>query len=293
MDRLLDQLEPACSEVLVSTNAKFEEPFERALEGRERTRLVVEGQASEAEKPGALGAILQLTEQLNGEGPLVVAGGDNHYGFELTRFLEAAEANDGPTVAVKELEDASMASQFGIVEQVQGSSRVERFHEKPEDPPSTLAATALYYYPDGWRELFDAYEAAARASANPRAMLDAPGRILEWAVSQGRSVHAWPFKEAWYDIGTAEGYLEALQGVVGPRFVQGELTDCEEGSGVYVFGDAQARGSRLENTVLLPGAVVENAELTNCIVDGQAHVRNVALGGSLVGAHDQLTGTRG
>lgn len=289
LDRLLDQVAPLADEVLVSTNAKFASAFEEAIEGVPGARLVVEKQASEAEKPGALGAIFQLTEELTPREDLLVVAGDNHYGFDLTDFIDQAGEHTAPTVAVKALPEREQARQFGVVELAEGS-RIEAFHEKPEDPPSNLAATALYHYPAGWDELFQAYEKAAKASANPEEMFDAPGRILEWAVDQGRPVHAWPFEDPWYDIGTAEGYLEALAEVVGPRFVEGELEECTEGPGVYVFGDARAYRSRLERTVLLPGARVEDAELTGCIVDNDAHVRSLALEGSLVGEHDELNG---
>lgn len=290
LDLLLDQVVPFSDDVVVSTNELFADAFAGAIEGSPRTRLVVEEQASEAEKPGALGALFQVVEELDPSEELLVVGGDNHYGFRLERFVEEARANDGPTVAVKALEDRADARSFGVVEPGEGT-RIHAFHEKPEDPPSNLAATALYHYPAGWDRLFDDYEAAARKAPNTAELFDAPGQILEWAVQQDRPVHAWPFEDAWHDIGTAGGYLEALGEVVGPRFVEGELEDCSEGPGVYVFGDARAHRSQLEQVVLLPGAVVEDADLTRCIVDDHAHIRNLALADSLVGSHDTLVGS--
>lgn len=289
LDRLLDQVVPLADDVIISTNALFADAFEAAIEGVPNARLVVEEQASEAEKPGALGALFQVVEELSPQEELLVVGGDNHYGFDLSRFVDAASEHEGPTVAVKALPERKQARSFGVVELAE-ANRIEAFHEKPDEPPSNLAATALYHYPAGWDALFSDYEKAARAAANSSEMFDAPGRILEWAVQQGRPVYAWAFEDAWYDIGTAEGYLEALGEVVGPRFVEGELEDCTEGPGVYVFGDARAHRSQLEQVVLLPGAVVEDAQLSRCIVDSEAHVEHVSLASSLVGAHDQLRG---
>jgi glucose-1-phosphate thymidylyltransferase len=289
LDRLLDQLEPIAEDVLVSTNQLFADRFEAELETRSNAELVVEEQVSEQEKPGALGALLQIVEGLDDDEPLLVAGGDNHYGFDLAAFVEKAQRRDGPTVAVKSLESKKQARSFGVVD-TDDEHRVHAFQEKPEDPPSTLAATALYYYPPGWRDLFEAYEEAAKNAHNTEEMLDAPGRILEWAVDQGRGVYAWPFEAAWYDIGTAGGYLDALMDIVGPRYVEGELSDCTEGPGVYVFGDAKARRSSLERVVLLPGARVEDAQLSGCLVDNDAKLRSVSLRDSMVGSHDSLVG---
>lgn len=289
LDQLIDQVTPIADEVIVSTNEKFASAFDDAIEGVSSARLVVEEQASESEKPGALGALFQIVDDLSPSDDLLVAAGDNHYGFAMERFVEAAQANDGPTVAVKNLADREQAKSFGVTELAEGT-RIQAFHEKPDDPPSTLAATALYHYPAGWDKLFHDYETAAHEAPNTRELFDAPGRILEWAVQKDRPVHAWPFEDAWYDIGTASGYLEALGEVVGPRYVEGELTDCTEGPGVYVFGDARAHRSKLEQTVLLPGANVEDADLTRCIVDSDAHVSSVSLEDSLVGPFDQLTG---
>jgi glucose-1-phosphate thymidylyltransferase len=290
LDRLLDQVEPLADEVLVSTNALFEADFAEVLRGRE-ARQVVEDQTRESEKPGALGALFQLADEVPGDEELLVIAGDNHYGFDLAEFVEDATGHAGPTVACKKLASREAARSFGVVE-TDADGRARAFHEKPEEPPSRLAATALYHYPDGWGELFETYSVAARKADDTRERFDAPGHILEWAVGQGYDVRAWEFQASWFDIGTPDGYLDALREVVGPRFVEGELVDCSEGAGVYAFGDARAHRSTLENAILLPGARVENADLSRCIVDSNARVEDLALEGSLVGAHDRLAGER-
>lgn len=287
--RLLDTVVPIADEVIVSTNKLFENEFREAIEDVPKTRLFVEGQASEEDKPGALGALIEVASELDPEAPLMVVAGDNYYGFDMGRFAKEAANKDGPSVAVKKLERREDARAFGVVEKGEGS-RVEAFHEKPEDPPSNLAATALYYYPPEWDRLFDAYAAHARKAMNTDELFDEPGRILEWGVTEGIPVHAWPFEQDWFDIGTPTGYLDALTSVVGDRHVEGELEDCREGQGVFVFGDARAKGSQLERTVLLPGAFVKNASLSETIVDSHAHVEDTTLEGSLVGMHDQIYG---
>lgn len=290
IERLLDQLAPVCSQVLVSTNALFADQFAPVVRDRDGAELAIEEQTSEEEKPGALGALIQLTDDLDDDEPLMVVAGDNYYGFDLASFAKAAGDNDGPTVAVKDLEDDTLASQFGIVDLADGT-RIEAFHEKPDDPPTTLAATALYHYPAGWQDLFDRYKKAAQASEDPREMFDAPGRILEWAVAQGKPVHAWAFEEPWHDIGTPTGYLDALAGIQGGRYIEGTVDGCQLGDNVYVFRGASAVDSTLEDTILLPEAAVEGSKLTRCIVDSQAVIKDLELTGSIVGPNDVLQGT--
>ncbi len=290
LNRLLEDVVKLGDEVIVSTNELFEQEFQDAIADVPQTRLFVEGQSSEEEKPGALGALFEVADELDPSSPLLVVAGDNYYGFEMSRFAKEAGTLDGPSVAVKKLDRREDASQFGVVELEEGS-RIRTFHEKPEDPPSNLAATALYHYPDGWDRLFDAYDAHARKAMNKDELFDEPGRILEWAVTEGTPVHAWSFEDHWFDIGTPEGYLNALEGVLGDRHVDGRLEDCDVQNGVYVFGDAQAVSSRLERTVLLPGARVEDATLSGCIVDSHANVQGVELQGSLIGDHDRIHGS--
>lgn len=287
LHRILDVAGSIADDVIISTNQLFEDEFQEAIQGVAGTRLFVEAQASEAEKPGALGALFQAMETLDPNEDLLVIAGDNLYGFDMAEFGKQVKGRDAPTVAVKALERREDARSFGVVELKEGT-RIDAFHEKPSNPPSNLAATALYHYPSGWDELFDAYDAAARQAEDPDTMFDEPGRILEWAVNKGETVHAWAFEEDWFDIGTPQGYLDALTSVVGDRYVAGSLEDCEEHGGVFVFGDARAETSSLEQTVLLPGARVKDAKLSKCIVDSDAEVSGVELKGSLVGAHDRL-----
>jgi glucose-1-phosphate thymidylyltransferase len=287
--RLLDQLAPVADEIVVSTNEKFEAEFAQAIEDVPAARLEIEKQASEAEKPGALGALFQVVDGLSADEDVLVVGGDNHYGFPLKSFVAEARDRDAPTVATKKLPSREEARAFGVVELAR-DTEIQAFHEKPDEPPSTLAATALYYYPAGWDKLFADYKTVAENSDDPEEMFDAPGRILEWAVEDGRPVHAWSFEEDWFDIGTAQGYLDALEQVVGDRYVEGDLTGCDVEGGVYVFGDARARDSELERVVLLPGAEVVDAELEDTIVDNHAYVEDVEFQGSRVGAYDEIRG---
>jgi glucose-1-phosphate thymidylyltransferase len=78
---------------------------------------------------------------------------------------------------------------------------VRDFVEKPEDPPSTLAATATYLYNRAHVPLVRTY----LDDGNPP---DQPGRLVGW-LYQREPVYGWAFDAGWYDIGDHEQLLEA------------------------------------------------------------------------------------
>ena len=84
---------------------------------------------------------------------------------------------------------------------VDGDGMVTEFLEKPEDPPTTLAATACYYLSlDGVAGVFEYLD----GGGSP----DAMGHFMEW-LHQRRKVLGYSFGGYWFDIGSLEGYKEA------------------------------------------------------------------------------------
>ena len=81
------------------------------------------------------------------------------------------------------------------------SLRVASFVEKPEEPVSTLAATATYVFHRDHVRLIQAH-----LDSEPGA--DQPGRFVAW-LQQREPVYGWVFAEQWFDIGDHEQLLEA------------------------------------------------------------------------------------
>jgi glucose-1-phosphate thymidylyltransferase len=84
---------------------------------------------------------------------------------------------------------------------VDADGRIVDFAEKPEEPASTLVATATYLYTRAHLRLVDAY----LSEANPP---DQPGRFVAWLHSR-EPVYAYRFEGRWYDVGDREQLLEA------------------------------------------------------------------------------------
>jgi len=113
-----------------------------------------------------------------------------------------------------------MASSFGIVD-TEGDE-ITDFKEKPEEPPSTLASTAFYFFPEDQISLFNEYEKHFKQTDVPaEKYLDEPGRLIEWAHEK-TDMYAYSFDGDWFDIGTRKGYLDATKAVVGENKISGD-----------------------------------------------------------------------
>jgi len=152
--------------------------------------------------------------------------------------------------------------------------------EKPANPASTLVSIACYAFPAAslrFREYLG-------GDNNP----DEPGWYLGWLVDR-EPVHAVDFDEPWFDIGTPESYLEAVEWALdGGELVADDavVDDTTLGSTVHVMSGAEVRNATLE--VVFPGAQVRDATVRSSLVDEHAHVESIDLRDSLVGGYSEL-----
>jgi glucose-1-phosphate thymidylyltransferase len=285
IDRIFDQLErdDRVETVYVSTNERFAEDFEEYLDGSdfEKPVLSVEDTTEEDEKFGVVGALAQLVEREGVDDDLLVVAGDNLMGFDLREFLDHFEEKGTATLAAYDVGSREKAKSYGLVALEEG--RVVDFQEKPEDPKSTLVSVACYALPRASLR----FEEYLSDDNNP----DEPGWFVQWLQSQ-EPVHAFTFEDAWYDIGTPESYLEAVEwGLGGGSIVADSATveDTEVGENVHVMAGARVESSSLERSVVFPGATIVDCEVRSSIVDEEAHLENLDLAGALIGAHTRLT----
>ena len=201
LDYLVDRIHevPEIEEIHLVTNARFAPAFrDWAPAG-----LVVhdDGTTSNEDRLGAIGDVAFAIEQggLEGEDLLVVAG-DNLIGYSLRDFAGFWRAKGGSAIAVHEVEDRALLTQYGVVE-VDAEDRVVGLEEKPAEPRSNLAATASYLYRSDHLALLPRY----LADGNPP---DAPGNFVVW-LHVREPVYAYPVSGEWHDIGDLGQLLEA------------------------------------------------------------------------------------
>lgn len=194
VDWIVDNLRRAgVEDIAVVTNARFAPLFEQWADG---VRIVDDGTSTNEMRLGAIGDMQFASLD---DDALVIAG-DNLFDYELAGFIAFWRERGGSAVAVHDVGDRRLAQRYGIVE-LDAQDRIVDFVEKPDDPPSTLAATATYLYARAHLRLVDAY---LEEGNNP----DQPGNFVAW-LHRREPVYAYRFAGGWYDVGDHAQLLEA------------------------------------------------------------------------------------
>ena len=285
IDGIVDELEgdDRISEIFISTNEAFAGEFEShfAARGTDKITMSVEDTSDEDEKFGVVGALAQLVDREGlGEEDLLVIAGDNLFGFDISEFIDHFKEYDDPTLAAYDVGDLEKAKSYGLID-VEGDEIVD-FQEKPDNPKSTLVSIACYAFPaDSIR--FDEY---LSGDNNP----DEPGWFIQWLVDQG-SVRPFSFDGIWYDIGTADSYLEAVEFALdGESIVADDATveNSRIGENVHILSGATIQNASLEDTVVFQDATITDADVEGSVIDAKASVTDKDLDEALVGQHSRI-----
>ncbi|WP_459194458.1 sugar phosphate nucleotidyltransferase [Halosimplex sp. J119] len=286
IDRVLSELESddRIEDVYVSTNERFAPDFEAHLAERdyEKPKLSVEDTTDEDEKFGVIGALAQLVDRegVDDEDLLVIAG-DNLISFDVSDFIDFYQEKGGTTLAAYDVGSREKAKSYGLVT-LDGDEVVD-FQEKPESPNSTLVSIACYVFPSDQVRFGEYLE----DGNNP----DEPGWFLQWLVERD-SVYAFPFDEAWFDIGTPESYLDAVAWHLdgGTQIAESATVENTEiGENVHVLEDSTVVDSHLDNSIVFPEAELRDCDIRESIIDRDTRIENLDLAGALIGAHTTIT----
>lgn len=192
---------PDLETVYVVTNDKFADDFQswasryQERQPTFRIEIINDGSKSDDDKLGAIGDInLVLTRENLATSDLLIIAGDNLFNEPLVNFAEAARGTQA-TVAVHDVGNFAAMRKYGAVT-IDAHGTITHFEEKPEEPKSTLAAVALYYYS---REVLLLVATYLAAGNNP----DQPGRFLQWLYKR-KPVQTFQIKGQWLDIGSKE-----------------------------------------------------------------------------------------
>jgi glucose-1-phosphate thymidylyltransferase len=196
VDWILDRIrEAGIDDVHLVTNARFA-PLFADWAAQQNVTIHDDGTTSNETRLGAIGDI----RFVGLDDDLLVIAGDNLFEFSLAEYVDFWREKGGSAVAVYDVQDRELAKKYGIVA-VDENDRIVEFVEKPDDPPSTLAATAAYLYRRDHVKLVDEY---LERGNNP----DQPGNLVAW-LHEREPVYAYRFSGGWYDIGDREQLLAA------------------------------------------------------------------------------------
>lgn len=197
VDWIVDSIRDAgVDDLLLVTNARFA-PLFAEWSTTNGVTIIDDGTDANENRLGAIGDIRFAALD---DDALIIAG-DNLFDYRLADLIDFWRGKGSTSaVAVHDVGSRELARKYGIVD-VDADDRIVSFVEKPDDPPSTLAATATYLYSRAHLALVDAYLDEGNAP-------DQPGNYVAW-LHRREPVYAYRVEGGWYDIGDHEQLLEA------------------------------------------------------------------------------------
>lgn len=186
------------SEIFISTNAKFEESFNKWLKTQKfstSVKIIAEPAVEEGKKFGAVGGINFVFEREKIDDDVMIIGGDNLIGINTDKIISEFEKKRSPIVAAFDIKNLSRMTHFGEMT-IDDTNKIIRMREKPERPETTLASTCCYVFPKGISNTIKEYLSSGNNT-------DAPGHFVAWLASK-TNVYAHIFDTYWFDIGDHE-----------------------------------------------------------------------------------------
>ena len=266
---------------------------------------------------GSADALLQNINIITDEKPthIFVFGADHIYRMDPRQMLQAhVDSGAGVTVAGIRVPVAE-ATAFGVIEQAEGSTKIEKFWEKPAEPPSTpddpeVAFASMGNYIFETQTLIDLL---AEDAENGDSRHDVGGDLIPALVSKGEA-HVYDFTANavpgvterehayWRDVGTLDSYFEAHMDLVSvdpvfnlynrdwPIYTSEITAPPAKVVAVAEHGAGSLSDSILSNGVVISGGYVSHGVLSPWArVESGARVeRCVLLEDVVVGAGAQV-----
>jgi glucose-1-phosphate thymidylyltransferase len=190
--------------VFVVSNETFFKNFSIWAKSNEfsfELKIINDGVTSNEERLGAIGDINFVLKKEKIDGPLLVIGGDNLFGFSLEDFVSFAVKKGSTCVALRFFEDKSfLAKKFGVAI-IDKNAKIISFEEKPEYPTSNYGSTACYYFPQKVFPFFKKYFEKGCSADNS-------GDFIKYLIQESE-VYGYVFSEQWFDIGSVESLKDA------------------------------------------------------------------------------------
>lgn len=202
VDHILDRIEDVAEvdAVHLVTNSKFAASF-REWARPHAVAVHDDATTSEDDRLGAIGDIGFVIDEAGLDDDLLVIAGDNLFDFSLADYVDWWHGKgEASAVALYDVGDRELVRRYGVVA-LGEDQRIESFEEKPEEPRTTLAATATYLYHRRHLQFVRRYLDEGNSP-------DQPGRFIAWLCTRA-PVYGYTFEGAWRDIGDEDQLFEA------------------------------------------------------------------------------------
>lgn len=187
-------------EIFIVTNDKFHEHFENWVDQANydiKLTAVNDDTLSNEDRLGALGDIQHVNNTGHVRDDLLIAAGDNLFGFLLVDSVTFYKEHDGNTISMYKDAEPSQLIRCGTAD-IDNEGRVIGFEEKPKVVNYPYAVPTFYIIKEDNLHLFSAYQEEGNN-------MDANGNFIPYLLKHS-SVYGFVFDEYRYDIGTLESY---------------------------------------------------------------------------------------
>ena len=242
---------------------------------------------------------------------VLILSGDHLYRMNYREMLQCHKDNNADlTISVMKV-PMEEASRFGIMT-TDETGRIVKFSEKPKEPDSDLASMGIYIFNKDVLE-----KALIEDSENEASDHDFGKNIIPKLLGEGKRLFCYEFSGFWMDVGTISSFHETSMDLLAadpkfdlddddfpifsnenlspPHYI-GPEADVQEsiiGNGSQIFGEVihsvisvestVGKGARVKDSVLLPGATVEDGAIVNRAILGE---NSVIRAGAVFGSED-------
>ena len=215
---------------------------------------------------------------------VLILSGDQIYKMDYQNLVREHLLNNRQlTIAATEV-PWNEAHRFGILD-VDASSRVVGFEEKPKQPKHNLASMGIYLFNTEVLE-------SLLQGANTAESIDFGQNVIPSAIYGGMNVGVYRFKGYWRDVGTIESLYEANMDMIDDQDFLG--LNSSKNLPVYskslnlpphiVLEDGEIKASIIADGCVIDGKVFHCTVGYSCIIKKNASVSNsVILPGCVIG----------
>jgi len=206
LHHIMDKLDDVeiIDEIHIVTNDKFHNSFidwANNFKSNKKITVTNDGTKTNEDRLGAVGDIHHVIKKYKLDDDLIIIGSDNLFEFSLKDFVNFSIEKNSSAIAARDLKEKSaVAKKFGVVE-LDENNKIINFHEKPEDPVSTLASTCCYFLKK------DDVQEVENCILEKNGV-DNTGEFVKY-LAKKKGAHSFVFDEKWFDIGSHENLKEA------------------------------------------------------------------------------------
>lgn len=218
IDYIADEIDtlPDISRILLVTNHRFADQFETwASDRMAAQRAVVEdaglrteitpieviddGTTDNSNRLGAIGDIQYVIDKCGVDEDMVIIAGDNLFTYKLRDMYDFFMAKQKDTLVAIHVDEIEQLRKLAVAT-LDENGKVLELAEKPQEPKSTTAIYATYFYR---RETLPLIRQYLDEGNTP----DAPGNFPSWLYTR-QDVYAFRAQGTCIDIGTPENYQD-------------------------------------------------------------------------------------